>query len=255
MVYLLGGQPQVEGALLGAALGGISIGLVLWAKYLMPEGPMVQEREIRPAVAEAQAEVEEVIEAGAETIERRTFLAKMLGGAFAAFGVALLFPIRSLGRAPARALFVTAWRAGARVVRADGSPVRPDELDVDGILTVFPESHTQDADSQTLLIHLPDDVEPAGPADWAPEGFIAFSKICTHAGCPVGLYEAESKKLFCPCHQSVFNVVEGARPIEGPATRSLPQLPLAIDDSGYLMAQGDFEEPVGPGFWNRGRDD
>jgi ubiquinol-cytochrome c reductase iron-sulfur subunit len=141
------------------------------------------------------------------------------------------------------------------VVRADGSPVRPDELDVDGILTVFPESHTEEADSQTLLIHLPDDVEPAGPADWAPEGFIAFSKICTHAGCPVGLYEAESKKLFCPCHQSVFNVVEGARPIEGPATRSLPQLPLAIDDSGYLVAQGDFEEPVGPGFWNRGRDD
>jgi ubiquinol-cytochrome c reductase iron-sulfur subunit len=255
VVYLLGGQPQIEGALLGATLGGISIGLVLWAKYLMPEGPMVQEREIRPAVAEAQAEVEEVIEAGAETIERRTFLAKMLAGAFAAFGVALLFPIRSLGRAPARALFVTAWRAGVRVVRPDGSPVRPGELAVDGILTVFPESHTRDADSQTLLIHLPDDVQPSGPSGWTPEGFIAFSKICTHAGCPVGLYEATSKKLFCPCHQSVFNVLEGARPIEGPATRSLPQLPLSIDDSGYLVAQGDFEEPVGPGFWNRGRDD
>ncbi len=255
VVYLLGGQPQAEGALLGAALGGISVGLVLWAKHLMPGGPEVQEREIRPEVAEAQAEVEETLQAGAEPIERRTFLAKMLGAAFAAFGIALLFPIRSLGGAPGRALFRTAWRPGSRVVRADGSPVRPEELAVDGILTVFPETHTEAADSQTLLIHLPEDVQPPGPPGWVPEGFVAFSKICTHAGCPVGLYEAESKKLFCPCHQSVFDVVDGAKPTEGPATRPLPQLPLSIDDSGFLVAQGDFEEPVGPGFWNRGRDD
>jgi ubiquinol-cytochrome c reductase iron-sulfur subunit len=82
---------------------------------------------------------------------------------------------------------------------------------------------------------------------------VAFSKVCTHAGCPVGLYQAETRELFCPCHQSAFNVLKGAQPASGPATRALPQLPLGIDDDGYLIALGDFPEPVGPGFWNRGR--
>ncbi|MGH2811076.1 MAG: ubiquinol-cytochrome c reductase iron-sulfur subunit, partial [Actinomycetota bacterium] len=90
---------------------------------------------------------------------------------------------------------------------------------------------------------------------WSQDGFVGFSKICTHAGCPVGLYQAESKELFCPCHQSTFAVLEGAKPTEGPATRPLPQLPVGIDGEGFLVAGGDFEEPVGPGFWNRIRGD
>ena len=80
---------------------------------------------------------------------------------------------------------------------------------------------------------------------------IAYSKICTHVGCPVGLYQADTHELLCPCHQSTFDVLDGARPRFGPATRSLPQLPLAVDGDGFLTAQSDFTEPVGPGFWNR----
>jgi ubiquinol-cytochrome c reductase iron-sulfur subunit len=255
VVYLLGGQPQVEGVLLGGSLGGISFGLVLWARHLMPEGPEVQDREVTPKAAEERPQAERAFEAGAKPIERRSFLIKMVGAAFGALGIALLFPIRSLGEAPARALFRTAWRPGARLVRHDGSPVRPADLAIDGILTVFPEKHEEEADSQTLLIRLPQDIEAPGPPGWSHEGYVAFSKICTHAGCPVGLYEAVSRKLFCPCHQSVFDVLQGAKPTEGPATRRLPQLPISIDAEGFLVAQADFDEPVGPGYWNRGRDD
>jgi ubiquinol-cytochrome c reductase iron-sulfur subunit len=90
-----------------------------------------------------------------------------------------------------------------------------------------------------------------GRETWAPEGNVAYSKICTHVGCPVGLYQAPTHELVCPCHQSTFDVLDGARPKFGPATRSLPQLPLAVDQEGFLVAQGDFDEPVGPGYWSR----
>jgi ubiquinol-cytochrome c reductase iron-sulfur subunit len=253
-VYLAGGQPQIEGLLLAVALGGISAGVVLWAKRFMPSGPDEEAREVVPKGIEQRDEAAGAYEAGAEIIERRAFLAKMLAGAFAALGLAALFPIRSLGAAPAGSLFRTAWRRGSRLVRPDGSPVRATDLTVDGVLTVFPQHHTDAADSQTLLLRLPPGVEPPGPEGWSSDGCVAFSKICTHAGCPVGLYRTETHELFCPCHQSSFAVLQGAKPVAGPATRPLPQLPLARGPDGFLIAQGDYSEPVGPGFWNRGRD-
>jgi ubiquinol-cytochrome c reductase iron-sulfur subunit len=88
-------------------------------------------------------------------------------------------------------------------------------------------------------------------AHWAPDGLVAYSKVCTHAGCPVGLYEAEPNQLLCPCHQSAFDVLRGAKPVLGPAARALPQLPLRIDAAGLVVAEGDFSSPVGPSWWNR----
>lgn len=254
VVYALGGQPQIEGALLGIALGGLSIGLVLWGKELMPSGPFVEEREILPSATEEREEAADAFEAGADQLQRRSFLVKALGGAFAALGLAALFPIRSLGTRPGRSLFTTPWDEGVRVVTEDGLPVRPENLAVNGVLTVFPDGHTDAADAQALLIHLPPDVDPPGPDNFSVENYVAFSKVCTHAGCPVGLYQADTKELFCPCHQSVFAVLRRAEPTDGPATRPLPQLPITTDDTGHFIARGDFPEPVGPGFWSRGRD-
>jgi ubiquinol-cytochrome c reductase iron-sulfur subunit len=255
IVYALGGQPQLEGALLGVALGAIAIGLAVWAKRLLPEGPYVEPRPTVPHT-EARAGVEASFDAGAQALGRRGFLLKLLGGALGALGLAAIFPIRSLGSRPGEALRRTRWTAGARAVTSSGIPVHIDELDVGGVLTVFPENNTDAADSQTLLIRLePAEYEGApGREEWAPAGHVAYSKICPHAGCPVGLYQPETRELFCPCHQSVFQVLEGARPTGGPATRALPQLPLDVDDEGYIVARGDFPEPVGPGFWSRGRD-
>jgi ubiquinol-cytochrome c reductase iron-sulfur subunit len=98
----------------------------------------------------------------------------------------------------------------------------------------------------------PGSVRPRkGRESWSPGGNVAYSKICPHVGCPVGLDVESTHQLVCPCHQSTFDVLDGARPLFGPATRSLPQLPLAIDPEGFLVAQSDFHEPVGPGYWNR----
>ena len=118
---------------------------------------------------------------------------------------------------------------------------------------MFPEGVTEDErpDSQTLLIHVGSGVlrPREGREEWSPDGFVAFSKVCTHAGCPVGLYQEATHQLICPCHQSVFDVTDAATPVFGPATRPLPQLPLRIED-GYLVAADGFDEPVGPAFWS-----
>jgi ubiquinol-cytochrome c reductase iron-sulfur subunit len=252
-VYANGGQPQAEGALLALALGGLGFGITAWGKYLMPNGPYIQEREDLPSRAADLLAFESAYERGEEQIARRTMLARLMTGAVAALGVALVFPIRSLGPNPGRSLLQTSWGPGVRMVKADGSAIKVDELAVGGVATVFPEGHTDAADAQVVLIRYAETpvVTRKGRETWSPEGYLAYSKVCTHAGCPVGLYQQQTGQLLCPCHQSLFDVPDGARPVFGPAPRSLPQLPIAVNSEGFLISQRDFTEPVGPGFWNR----
>jgi ubiquinol-cytochrome c reductase iron-sulfur subunit len=253
LVYARGGQPQLEGALLGLSLGALGVAIVLWARYLFPEEEVVGERPTLESSDEELRSFTASFEAGERLFLRRRFLTRLLGVALGALGLAALFPIRSLGPSPGRALFRTAWRRGARLVAEDGRLVRLGDLEVGGVLTVFPEGHPHAEDSATLLIRVePDQLRLApGRENWAPGGYIAYSKICTHVACPVGLYQEDTHRLLCPCHQSTFEVLHGARPVFGPATRPLPQLPLAVDAEGYLVAQSDYREPIGPGFWNR----
>ena len=254
VVYGLGGQPQWEGALLGLTLGGIAVALIVFARRMLPGGHFVQVREDLPGAEDERTSVAAAFQAGAEPMERRSLIVKMFGMAVAALGLAALFPIRSLGSSPGSSLRHTDWKKGTRVVTRNGQPVRLEEVDVDTILTVFPEDHPQSADAQTVLLRLPPDVHVPGPEGWTVEGLVGFSKICTHAGCPVSLYQADTQELFCPCHQSTFSVPQGAKPTFGPAARPLPQLPLGVDDQGFVVATGDFTEPVGPGFWSRPSD-
>jgi ubiquinol-cytochrome c reductase iron-sulfur subunit len=251
VVYALGGDPQIEGALLGVSLGGIAVGLVLFGHHMLPGDQFVEPRDVVPHATAERPGVEAAFEAGAEPIERRRLIAVAFAASLTLLGIAALFPIRSLGTRPGRTLFGTQWRRGRRAVTDAGRPLRVDDLDLNSVVTVFPEGHEEAADSQTLLIRLPDDVTPPGPSDWSVGGVVAFSKICTHAGCPVGLYQAETQELFCPCHQSTFSVPEGAKPTFGPATRPLPQLPIGVDKDGFVISLSDYTEPVGPGFWNR----
>ncbi len=253
VVYAFGGQPQLEGVLLAVALGGLGAGLILWGKRLIGEGPLTEERDRGPSPETERDAAEGAIARGGEEIGRRRFLTRLLFGALGALGLAALFPIRSLGPSPGRTLFRTRWTPGARLVNEDGVPVTAADLQVGSVITVFPEGHVGAADSQTVLIR----VEPALlrlPPDRlaeAPDGHVAYSKVCTHAGCPVGLYQAETHLLLCPCHQSTFDVLDGAVPVFGPAARPLPQLPVEIDGDGFLRARGDFPEPIGPGYWDR----
>lgn len=254
VVFWQGGQTQAEGALLFVALGGLGFGVVAWGKYLVPQGPYVQEREdFQSPPLEKEAFLES-FERGQNQIERRSFLVKFLGAAVAAFGVVALFPfIRSLGPQPKKMLYVTNWKKGSALVKSDGTKVKDTDLEVGGVLTVFPEGHAGGAISQTILIRpaSQDIVTKPGRESWGPQGYLAYSKVCTHAGCPVGLYQELTQQLLCPCHQSLFDVMTGATPVFGPAPRPLPQLPLEIDSNGYLRAQAGYDEPIGPGFWER----
>jgi ubiquinol-cytochrome c reductase iron-sulfur subunit len=256
VVYWRGGQPQAEGVLLAVILGGIGAGLAMWAKRFMPHGPFEEERGQIASSEEDVAAFLDDLNHGDEGIARRGFLAKMAAGALGALGLAVLFPIRSLGPRPGRGLKETPYRAGnLRLVNESGELVRASQLAVDGVITCYPEGFLDEADSPTLLIHLrPGQNQPKpGREDWAPNDLVAYSKLCSHMGCPVGLYQAQAGLLLCPCHQSTFDVGNHCNPIFGPATRSLPQLPLRIDNEDHIVATGDFSDPVGPGFWDRSR--
>ncbi len=252
VVYRRGGHPQLEGVLLTLALGGLGFGLVTWARRVLPHQEEFEDREVLPTSHEERRQFQDTLEAE-EVIGRRPLLVRTLAAAVGALGLAALFPIRSLGPHPADTLERTSWGRGRRLVDGEGQPVRAADTALDGLVTVFPEGDVGSPDGQAVLIRVrPGLIEPvAGGEGWASEGLIAFSKVCTHAGCPVGLYQADIHQLLCPCHQSAFDVLEGARPVFGPAARPLPQLPLRIDDEGFVVAEGDFSEPVGPAWWDR----
>jgi ubiquinol-cytochrome c reductase iron-sulfur subunit len=257
IVYWRGGQAQAEGVLLAVISGGIGFAIVTWAKHAMPNDEVTEERETVESTEEQVQAFTTDLQEGAEQIGRRRLVLVSMTSAVVAFGAALLFPLRSLGPRPGKDLKHTPYQAGGlRVVTADGQPVKPDDLVADTVVTVWPEGHIDAGDSPTLLIRTrPDqDFKPrSGRETWTVSGIVAYSKLCTHVGCPVGLYQADSALLLCPCHQSTFDVLDGARPIFGPAARSLPQLPLAVNGAGELIATGDFDSPVGPGYWDRDR--
>jgi ubiquinol-cytochrome c reductase iron-sulfur subunit len=257
VLYVLGGHTQLEGVFLGLALAGLAVGLGLWGKAITPADPAVEEWEDPGAEPKERAEAVDALVREEVRLPRRRFLLAGLGGALGALGLAFLFPLRSLGPAVGRRLHETSWRPGSRLVTPDGEPVSADALDVGGVLTVYPEGAEAAPDSQVLLIRLePGRYRPLpGREDWAPEDLVAFSKVCTHAGCPVGLYDADAHRLVCPCHYATFDVLDACRPVFGPARRALPQLPLEVGEDGVLRARDDFDEPVGPGFWRRGREE
>jgi len=257
VVYAAGGQPQLEGLLWFYALGGLGVGIVTGANRYLPQEHSEEERHSLASSEEmieaAKADLRRAdLPAGELDEERRTVL-RMLGIAIAALGTAVVFPIRSLGPRPSDDLRKTDFAKGVRLVTVNGAPVKIDQLGVGEVVTTFPEGHTTAADSPTLLIRYDEErFVPAGGRDnWVAEGMVAYSKICTHAACGVGLYENISGLLLCPCHQSTFDVNNAAKPTFGPATRALPQLPIAIDSQGFVVAQSDYPEPVGPGYWDR----
>jgi len=250
-LYIVGSDTRIEGPLLAIALGGIGAGVVIWSHDLMDAQVIVEQRGTLASDENAGELMRETL-AEESGITRRKLLVRMLLGAVAALGAALAIPVLSLGPAPGRQLFETSWKAGLRLVDVDGNPVLADALPVGTIATVFPENAVGVSDSQTVLINVGQGMLQLDPqqAGWAPDGFVAYSKLCTHAGCPVGLYVEERHTLLCPCHQSEFDVLRGAVPIAGPAGRALPLLPIQRNADGTFAALADFTEPVGPSFWN-----
>jgi len=257
-VYFVGGQTRLEGVFAGVGLFAFGFGLSAWGKYLLPQGPFVEDRHhLSSTDEERDSMTAAVVDRAKLTFRRRGFLGGLLGAGAGVMGIVLAFPlIRSLGpNQPGKTFETTNWKAGLRLVDVTGRPIHSSDLEVGGALTVFPEGFVGSSIDMSMLVR----PEPAyknivtmpGRETWGPRGYVAYSKMCTHAGCPVGLYQELTQTLLCPCHQSVFNVMDGAVPEFGPAPRPLPQLPLMIDSAGWIRAQAGYDQPVGPGFWER----
>ena len=252
----------VLGATLGFGLALMGVGTVLWAKWLMPEEEAVQDRHQDPEPDESQ-----LLTAGTLTqmyvdsgLNRRSLIVRTLGLAAVGLGVApLVAVVGSLLKKPGNQLDTTLYSDGTPIVDANGRRISPSDMQAGGQITVFPgvEGGIKDATSPVLLIRLRpgQKVESrSGQADFGWEDFVAYSKICTHAGCPASLYEQQTSRLLCPCHQSQFEVLRDAKPVFGPATRSLPKLPIGVevvDGVQYFVSRRGFVEPIGPGFWDR----
>jgi len=257
--YWVNAAPWTLGATFGGGLFLMGTGLIAWGKYLMPRGPFVEERHtLANSEDDRNAFAAAIVERGGGVIKRRKFLGGLLGAGMGIFGVVAAFPlVRSLGPLPKGTLFHTDWAKGTYLVDITGRRVHADDLAIGSIVTVYPEglenTDNGQAVDQTVLIRLSnqDFVTQKGRETWGPQGYLAYSKLCTHLGCPVGLYEQQLQLLVCPCHQSMFDVTNGCIPNFGPAPRPLPQLPLQFDSAGYLQSQADFNQPVGPGFWER----
>jgi ubiquinol-cytochrome c reductase iron-sulfur subunit len=235
---VLHANPAVAGLLLAAAFAAIA-GSAGAAAVELHAPDDCREPRHRPAVRDPAP----------APVTRAGMSARLWTLAAGAFALAGLVPLVSLGRR-ATVPRGTAWRRGARLVTPDGRPVRPDDIALGGVTTVFPEGNVDAREAAALLIRVESNAMLTNHA-WAPRGNVAFSKICTHAGCPVAIYRHADYRLSCPCHQSEFSVLFGAKPVAGPATRALPQLRLDISPDGYLIARGDFSGPVGPDDWNR----
>jgi ubiquinol-cytochrome c reductase iron-sulfur subunit len=245
----------VLGAVLGGSLALIALALALWSHRLETEEPdYVEERSVGPTPPD---EFEHFRKALTESpVPRSRFLWGLFGTSVGTLGAAVLFPLRSLlppmDVVPDKVLSESPWRKGRRLMTDELLPLKPDDLEVGGVVTVFPEGTDIRQDvGATLVIRVPpDQLElPADRSNWSVDGVVAYSKLCTHAGCPVGLYADQQAQLLCPCHHSVFNVLDGAQPMQGPASHPLPQLPLALDSDGNLVADGDFSGPVGAAWW------
>jgi len=268
-------QNIVLGLSLGLAIFFIGIGAVHWAKTLMSDEEIVEERHLQASTRQERAKSIAVIGDGVESTQlgRRPMLMYTLGGALGLFILPIGLQVAgSLGPTTVEELKHTIWDPEnndgkpIRLMRdPEMTPIKLEEVTNGSVFHVMPETlqkyidegkHVleEKAKAAVILIRLePSDIKVQKAKDWGVDGVVAYSKICTHVGCAVGLYEQQTHHLLCPCHQSTFDLTEDCKVIFGPARRPLPQLKITVDDAGYLVAPEGFAEPVGPSFWERAR--
>jgi len=258
------------GLSLSVALLGLGFGAIIWVRQLMPDVEITEERhEMRSSDADRAAFGEYFAEGtGASQFVKRPIVRRTLMLATLPLAAIPIVVLRDLGPQPGTSLRHTVWSPGRRLlVYGTNQPITPAEFSAPGgMITIVPEGYTDDLDAlakaAVILIkfrpgelNIPtrtDGNTLIGTMNWTVDNIVAYSKICTHVGCPVALYEQTTHHILCPCHQSTFEATTGATVIFGPAPRPLPQLPLTVDAQGYLVARSDFTQPVGPSFWERG---
>jgi len=273
------------GVCLGLALLLIGVGVIQWARKLMGDQEISEQRHPASSDEESRESTLAALAQGLEEagIARRPLIRNSLIGAVGLLGVPAIVMLRDLGPLPGDKLYHTIWGMGTkehpmRIVR-DGiwTPIQASDLEIGDLVNCQPDAYknperygidpelvegtelqVQKSKASLILLRMdPADIKPGkdvngdSTANWSVDGIVAYSKICTHVGCPISLNERTTHHLLCPCHQSTFDLANSGKVVFGPAGRPLPQLPIAVDDEGYLVAQRDFDEPVGPSFWER----
>ncbi len=282
----LGASTVGLGVFLGLALLLIGAGTIQWARKLMSDVEMVEMRHPARSSDEDREATLAALSAGGEDsgIARRPLVRNTLLASLGLLGAPAVVLLRDLGPTPSQAaeadypgagLEKTVWTPGMRVVRdVVGTPIKASDLEIGDLVNAepeaifpteengYPELHGAElliAKSKAAVIVVrmePESIIPGENRDnWSVDGIVCYSKICTHVGCPISLYERTTHHVLCPCHQSTFDLADSGRVVFGPAGRHLPQLPLAVDEEGYLVAQSDFTEPVGPTYWERDHKD
>ncbi|MEY9213090.1 Rieske (2Fe-2S) protein [Thermobifida halotolerans] len=268
------GTTQVSNMLIGGtlalALFGIGAGMTVWSRRVLPHYEVSSPYDDLSSSEEDKGSFSEFFMRGAHEsgFTRRPLMRRTLLLAMVPLGVAPVVLLRDMGPLPGDKLKNTLWADGRHiVVEGTTQRIRAEDLTTGGMISALPEpedpeeglSLDEQANTVIILIRMdPQDFE-AGMSqqqlEWTYEGIVAYSKICTHVGCPAALYEPTTHRILCPCHQSTFDAANGAEVVFGPAHRPLPQLPIRVDDEGYLVAAGDFSAPVGPTFWDVGVED
>lgn len=263
VTYAEFGSQNMPNALLGICMGGalvwIGAALTVVAKRLVVTEEV--EDDYPTEHPEKQQEIADIVHESGSRITRKRLLMTAAAGTGGALSLAALTTVVSLGTFwDTGALDETPWRRGVRLVDEAGHPLAAANVAQDTFYTAFPEGANPELlGSPLVVVRVPTSQLrlPPGRAGWAPGGILAYSKICTHAGCAVALYRKPlfpavqpEAALVCPCHYSTFDPFTGGTVVFGPAGRPLPQLPLEIDNTGNLRAAGNFSARVGPSWWN-----
>jgi ubiquinol-cytochrome c reductase iron-sulfur subunit len=279
------------GITFGLAIFLIGAGAIHWAKKLMPDEEVVQMRHDLASTPKDRAEANEVFWEGADEsgFPQRKMIRRTLLLAMALFPLPLVFMLRDLDPGPLdiNALRKTLWRKNELIVtEPTGRPLKPEDIPIGGMVSAMPENlwlispEGEEADPEghdravseakdifgdttflnelakaaIILVRMtPEQIVSQQGDGWDHEGILAYSKICTHVGCPIALYQQRTHHLLCPCHQSTFDLADSGNVVFGPAARALPQLPITVNEEGFLVAKEGFDQPVGPSFWERDR--
>ncbi|MDP8943225.1 MAG: Rieske 2Fe-2S domain-containing protein [Actinomycetota bacterium] len=257
VLYVVFPDTQLLGLSLGLGFASFAVAAVVAGTRVVPQEVAIEEFEGFGS-EEAKQEVTDIVEEGAEGVSRRKLLLRATGAAGVSIGAATLVPLASCGSSPGETFDQTPWRAGRRVVDRQGNPIKAEDIEPGTMHTGFPEGAGRgELGAPILLVKIaPEELDlPPDRAEMAPEGVIAFSKICPHAGCAVSMYRrplheptAPGPALICPCHYSTFDPRQGGKLLFGPAGRNLPQLPLAVNRRGELEASGAYLGKIGPSW-------
>jgi ubiquinol-cytochrome c reductase iron-sulfur subunit len=255
------------GTSMSVAFLAMGVGATVWVRNLTPDVELVEERHPLASTEKEREEFKETFTEGAEAsgFTTRPLVRRTLIAASVPLAVAPLVVLRDMGPLPGTSLRYTAWKPGMRMlVYGPNTPLRAADFSTPGqMITVVPDGYQYNLDAlakaTTIIIKFaPGQLVPGRPGqpgtvmNWTVDNIVAYSKICTHVGCPVALYEQTTHHILCPCHQSTFDATNGAQVLFGPAPRPLPQLPIGTDSDGFLIATSDFHVPVGPSFWELG---